>query len=85
MLPLSVVVDDFNLHCALVGPDEADTPLAPSLILPQRGAGNSGEAKGMLVHLGQDRLNTACPNGVSAKRHWPESLPPSMMSSVPVM
>ena len=25
------------------------------------------------------------PYGVSAKRHWPESLPPSMMSSVPVM
>ena len=33
----------------------------------------------------QVRDKTACPNGVSAKRHWPESLPPSMMSSVPVM
>ena len=27
MLPLLVVIDDFDLHGALVGPDEADAPL----------------------------------------------------------
>ena len=27
MLPFSVVIDDFDLHRALVGPDEADAPL----------------------------------------------------------
>ena len=27
-LPLSVTIDDFDLHGALVGPDEADTPSA---------------------------------------------------------
>ena len=37
------------------------------------------------VATAQDRAKIACPNGVSANRHWPESLPPSMMSSVPVM